>query len=165
MPHATKLLSKISVSITKLCELQFHHKFANIKHQIKKIFLKTVWAKIKESSHFFWLKKPGLFMVICEGITHWGVLTEEHLNPRYHVVGRYTGRISSTDLYVKTFVQALKSCSVRERWDEMQPPGYMVGLEAPCLGSSCAWKDEIFVSRFQRGFPVEPTGIVIQALN
>ena len=31
----------------------------------------------------------------------------------------------------------------------MQPPGYMVGLEAPCLGSSCAWKDEIFVSRFQ----------------
>lgn len=39
MPRATKLLSKISVSITKLCELQFHYKFANIKHQIKKFFL------------------------------------------------------------------------------------------------------------------------------
>lgn len=118
--------------------------------KFKKI-LKELWARIKELSHFLWLKKFGLLTITCEGVTRWLTLRGQHFNPRYQMVGKFIGRIFSTNLCMRTFVPALKPSLLLEKGEKrFGQPGEMATLEAPCFGSPCcAWEDEILLPDFK----------------
>lgn len=42
--------------------------------KLKTFLFKECVSKNKRNTYFFWPKKPGLFVVTCKGVTHWGTL-------------------------------------------------------------------------------------------
>lgn len=117
--------------------------------KFKKIFLKTdCVSEDKRIIHFFdWRNLVSSWFY--EGITHWGALTEEHLNPRYP---RFWWQDTLEESLPLTgawgHLSKLWSPALLEK-DEMRCSLLVTwwAWKFPCLGSYCAWKDEIFISR------------------